>query len=96
MATFKVTCPCCNGCLTIDPALEAVIAHEAPPRAKSGLGLDEALNSLKGAGARREERFKDELKAQEKKPQVLDRMFKEGIKKAKDMPGRPLNPLDLD
>jgi hypothetical protein len=36
------------------------------------------------------------LRAQEKKPQVLDRMFKEGMKKAKDMPGRPLNPLDLD
>ena len=42
------------------------------------------------------ERFKDELKAQEKKPQVLDKMFQEGVKKAKDMPGRPLNPLDLD
>jgi hypothetical protein len=96
MATFKVTCPCCDGRLTIDAALEAVIAHEAPPRAKSGLGLDGALSSLKGAAARREERFKEELKAQEKKPQVLDRMFKEGVKKAKDIPGRPLNPLDLD
>jgi hypothetical protein len=31
MATFTVTCPCCDGRLTIDPALEAVIAHEAPP-----------------------------------------------------------------
>jgi hypothetical protein len=96
MAEFKVVCPCCDGRLTIDPALEAVIAHEPAPRAKSGLGLDDALASLKGAEARRAERFKEELKAQEKKPQVLDKMFKEGIKKAKDMPGRPLNPLDLD
>ena len=96
MASFTVTCPCCDGRLTIDPALEAVIAHEAPPRAKSGLGLDDALHSLKGAAARRAERFKEELKAQEKKPQVLDKMFQEGMKKAKDMPGRPLNPLDLD
>jgi hypothetical protein len=96
MAEFKVICPCCDGRLTIDPALEAVIAHEPAPRAKSGLGLDGALASLKGAEARRAERFKEELKAQEKKPQVLDKMFKEGIKKAKDMPGRPLNPLDLD
>jgi hypothetical protein len=91
MATFKVTCPCCDGRLTIDPALEAVIAHEAAPRPKSGIGLDDALNA-----ARRAERFKDELKAQEKKPQILDKMFQEGVKKAKDMPGRPLNPLDLD
>jgi len=96
MATFTVTSPCCDGRLTIDPALEAVIAHEAPPRPKSGVGLDAALASLKGAAARRAERFKEELKAQEKKPKVLDKMFQEGVKKAKDMPGRPLNPLDLD
>jgi hypothetical protein len=76
--------------------LEAVIAHEPAPRPKSGIGLDDALASLKGAEARRAERFKEELKSQEKKPQILDKMFKEGIKKAKDMPGRPPNPLDLD
>src|SRR4029450_275498 len=65
------TSPCSNGRLTIDPALEAVIAPEAPPRPKSGVGLDDALNSLKGAAERRAERFKDELKAQEKKGRAL-------------------------
>lgn len=96
MATFIVTCPCCNGRLTIDPTLEAVIAHEAPPRPRSGIGLDDALNSLKGAAERRAERFKDELRAQEKKAEVLDKRFQEGMKKAKDIPGRPVNPMDLD
>ena len=91
MATFTVTCPCCDGRLTIDPALEAVIAHEPAPKAKSGVGLDDALASLKGAAARRAERFQEEMKAQ-----VLDRMFQEGVKKAKDMPGKPINPMDLD
>ena len=57
MSTFIVTCPCCNGRLTIDAALEAVVAHEAPPRPRSGLGLDEALSSLKGAAARRDALF---------------------------------------
>ncbi|HZP39173.1 MAG TPA: hypothetical protein VFE48_22010 [Methylomirabilota bacterium] len=96
MKPFTVTCPCCDGRLTIDPTLEAVIAHEPAPRPKSGLGLDDALASLKGAAARRAERFQEELKAQEKKAQVLDRMFQEGVKKAKDMPGKPINPMDLD
>ena len=36
------------------------------------------------------------MKAQGKKAQVLDRMFQEGVKKAKDMPGKPINPMDLD
>ena len=96
MASFTVTCPCCSGRLTIDPALEAVIAHEPPPRSRSGLGLDEALSSLKGAAAKREERFKEQLKAEQSKPKVLHRKFQEGLKKAKDSPDPPLNPMDLD
>lgn len=96
MATFAVTCPCCNGRLTIDSALEAVIAHEAPPRPRSGLGLDEALGSLKGLAAKREERFKEQIKAEQSKGKVLDRKFQEGLKKAKDSPDPPINPMDLD
>jgi hypothetical protein len=96
MATFTVTCPCCKGRLTIDAALEAVIAHEAPPRLRSGLGLDEALTSLKGQAAKREQLFKEQIKAEQKKPQVLDRKFQEGLKKAKDSPDPPINPMDLD
>jgi hypothetical protein len=96
MATFTVTCPCCNGRLTIDSALEAVIAHEAPPRPRSGLGLDEALGSLKGLAAKREERFKEQVKAEQSKGKVLDRKFQEGLKKAKDSPDPPINPMDLD
>ncbi len=91
-----VTCPCCNGKLTIDAALEAVIAHEAAPRPRSGLGLDEAITSLKGAAARREDLFKDQIKAEQSKGKVLDRKFQEGLKKAKDIPGKPLNPMELD
>jgi hypothetical protein len=96
MASFTVTCPCCNGRLTIDPALEAVIAHEPAPRPRSGIGLDEALSSLKGAAARREEHFKEQLEAEQRKPKVLDRKFQEGLKKAKDSPDPPLRPIDVD
>ena len=96
MATFIVTCPCCSGRLTIDPGLEEVVAHEAPPRARSGLGLDEALSSLKGAAARRDLLFKEQIKAEQKKPQVLQKKFEEGLKKAKDSPDPPLNPMDMD
>ena len=96
MATFIVTCPCCNGRLTVDPALEAVVSHEAPPRQRSGIGLDDALSSLKGAAARRDLLFKEQIKAEQKKPQVLQRKFEEGLKKAKDSPDPPLNPMNMD
>ncbi len=96
MASFVVTCPCCAGRLTIDPALEAVIAHEAPPRQRSGLDLGGAIDSLKGAASRREERFKEQMKAEATRSSVLDRMFQEGLKKAKDDPDPPLNPMERD
>ena len=96
MASFIVTCPCCRGRLTIDPVLEAVISHEEPPRQRSGIGLDEALSSLSGQAAKREQLFKEQLKAEKSKGKVLDRMFQEGLKKAKDDPGKPINPMELD
>jgi len=96
MAAFVVACPCCNGRLTIDPELEAVIAHEAPPRQRSGLGLNEALSSLSGQAAKRDQLFKEQLKAEQSKGKVLDRKFQEGLKKAKDDPSKPLNPMELD
>ena len=96
MASFIVTCPCCNGRLTIDPEVEAVIAHEAPPRPRSGLGLDEALSSLGGQAAKRDQLFREQMKAEQSKGKVLDRKFQEGLKKAKDDPGKPLNPMELD
>jgi hypothetical protein len=96
MATFTITCPCCNGRLTIDPKLEAVVAHEAPPRARSGLGLGEAITSLEGEAARREERFKEQMKAEQNKSKVLDAKLQEALKKAKDDPTKPLNPMDMD
>src|SRR5262250_3503497 len=96
MPTFIVTCPCCNGRLTIDGALEAVVAHEEPPRSRSGLGLDDALYALKGAAARRAELFQEQIKAEQKKPHVLQKKFEEGLKKAKDDPDPPLNPMDRD
>ena len=96
MATFTVTCPCCSGRLTIDAALEAVVAHEPAPRPRSGIGLDQALSSLKGAAARRDELFREQIKAEQRKPEVLQRKFEEGLKKAKDSPDPPLNPMDRD
>jgi hypothetical protein len=96
MATFTITCPCCNGRLTIDPKLEAVVAHDAPPRSRSGLGLGEAITSLEGEAARREERFKEQMKAEQNKSKVLDAKLQQALKKAKDDPTKPLNPMDMD
>ena len=92
----KVTCPNCQARLTVDPALAAVIAHDPPPRTRSAQDLGAAFQALHGASAKREETFKESLKSEQTKGKVLARKFQEGLKKAKDAPGPPLRPIDLD
>jgi hypothetical protein len=93
---FTVTCPCCQGRLTIDPELKAVIAHEEPPRRRSVADLGAAVGSLSAKAAEREARFKEQMQAESQKSRVLDRKFQEGLKKAKDSPDPPRRPFDLD
>ena len=97
-ASFTVTCPCCEARLTIDPELGAVVAHEVPPRKRSVSDIDAAFDVLKSKSAEREERFRREMEARAsgQKSKLLDRMFQEGLKKAKDSPDPPIKPIDID
>lgn len=94
--TIHVTCPSCQAKLTVDPALEAVITHEPPPRTGPSRDLGAAFQALQGASARREEAFKESIKSEQTKGKVLDRKFQEGLKKAKDAPDPGPRPIDLD
>jgi len=97
MATsFMIVCPCCQGKLTIDPELEAVIAHEAPPPTRSAKDLGAAFDTLRSKSAEREERFRQQMQAEAQKGKLLDRKFQEGLKKAKDSPDPPRRPFDYD
>jgi hypothetical protein len=97
-ASFTVTCPCCEATLTIDPELGAVVAHDAPPRKHTVSDIDAAFDVMKSKSAEREERFRREMEARAsgQKSKLLDRMFQEGLKKAKDSPDPPIKPIDLD
>ena len=46
-----VTCPCCSARLTIDPRLQKVIEHEAPPKVSNAPALDRAAALLIPAAA---------------------------------------------
>ena len=94
--SFTVTCPCCQGRLTIDPEVEAVIAHETPPPTRSTKDLGAAFDTLRSKSAEREERFRQQMQAEAQKGKLLDRKFQEGLKKAKDSPDPPRRPFDFD
>jgi uncharacterized Zn finger protein (UPF0148 family) len=98
MATpsFTVTCPCCEAKLTLDPELGAVIAHEEPPPRREAHSLGDAFSKLVTKSAEREERFRQQMQAESQKDKVLDRKFRESLKKAKDSPDPPRRPYDYD
>jgi len=95
-SVFEVTCPCCKATLTVDAEVRAVLAHREPRRSGPLSSLDQAMNHLRGAGARREAAFRQATEAERTKGEVLSRKFGEGLKRAKDDPDPPIRPIDLD
>ena len=94
--TFTIVCPCCDGKLTIDAELRAVIAHEPAPPKRAVADLGTALGALGTKAAEREARFRQQMEAESQKGKLLDRKFQEGLKKAKDTPDPPRRPFDFD
>lgn len=93
--TFEVTCPHCRARLTVDGALKAVVHHEPPPKTGPAGDLGEAFRVVQSEAARREARFREAAEAEKGKEKLLERKFKEGLKRAKDGPPPP-RPIDLD
>jgi tRNA1(Val) A37 N6-methylase TrmN6 len=97
MATsFTLRCPCCEARLTVDPELQAVVAHEPPPPKRTVADLGAALGALGAKAAEREARFRQQMEAESRKSQLLDRKFQEGLKKAKDTDAPPRRPFDFE
>jgi hypothetical protein len=93
--TIELNCPSCQARLTVDPALGAVLHHELPPKPPSITDLKSAVEELRGEAGRREARFKESMEAEKEKAKLLERKFKELLKKTKDEPITP-TPRDID
>jgi uncharacterized membrane protein YccC len=96
--SIEVTCPCCRAVLKVDTATAEVIAHTAPPQAKTFADFDEAAKALKEQDSRRESIFRQSVEAQKHSADLLEKKFQEAVKRAKESPetGRPIRDIDLD
>jgi flagellar biosynthesis/type III secretory pathway protein FliH len=86
---FEVTCPCCQATLKVDAELGVVISHEPPPKKPLIEDLQDAVKSLSKEAERREARFEQAREAEKNKEKILQKKFEEGMKKAKEEPGKP-------
>jgi hypothetical protein len=94
--TFDVECPCCRATLTVDPQFKTVLAHTPPPRTGPVSTLDKAVETVRGAGARRDAMFRQATEAEKNRADVLARKFDIGLQRAKDSPDPPLRRYDFD
>jgi len=95
---FEVGCPCCNAVLKVDPETRAVISHIAAVKPKTFNDFEAAAKAMREQEGRKESIFRQAVDAEKNKADVLDKKFKEAMKKAKESPdeGRPLRDFDLD
>lgn len=94
---LKVTCPCCQAKLVIDPVHAVVLSHEAHVRPGADVDLTKASSILEEQKRKREDKFADSFFQETHKEDILAKKFEEAMKKAKDAPaGKPIRDLDLD
>ena len=94
---FEVTCPCCQGVLTIDPQRKSVLSHHGPASKASSFDLTNEVAKLKQSGAQREQQFADALAGHRRHQETLSRRFDDLFRKAKDEEdsARPGRDIDL-
>lgn len=94
---FEIVCPCCQAKVRVDPELRAVLSFELPPEERRIKNLSEGVKGLKNEAAQRQARFEETLKAEKGKKSLLDKKFRDALKRAKDEPiTKPIRDIDLD
>ncbi len=95
--TIRVSCPCCDAVLTIDPSLSTVLTHKLPERPQIVTQLKDAARYVKEEATKRDEKYQQIAEAEKNKSKVLEAKFQELFKKAKEEPiTKPLKDIDLD
>ena len=91
---LSVHCPCCGNVMTVDASTGDVLAEQRPRGSQKS--FEEAFGEVQTGEQRRHDAFAKAFDRTKRLDDVLEKKFEEARKKAKDEPGRPFNPLDLD
>ncbi len=78
---FKVPCPCCGAKLEIDGENGIILSHEEPRRKTKPTDLKKAVKELDKEAAARDEKFRQEMAAQQGHEDELDKKFASLMKK---------------
>ncbi len=92
--TLRITCPCCRTKLTVDAASGEILLEERPKR--SGLSWEDALQAGQQRSAEAEQQFRRNIERERHADELLEKKFREALKKADKSPTPPPRIFDLD
>lgn len=91
----EVVCPCCRTRLTVEKESGEVLAEQRP-KLDATKTFEDAMNKVRGGAREREDLFAKAFDRTQRQDDLLNKKFEEAKKKAKDEPGKPHNPFDMD
>jgi hypothetical protein len=96
LSLIKVSCPCCDAELHVDPVTGAVIRHKEAERPREISDIEAAMAKFKGEASRREDAFQKSVADHKVHGDVLSKKFDEMLKLAKENPNEPPRKRDID
>ena len=91
---IELSCPCCRTKLVVDRSNGEILFEERPKR--SGFTWDEALQARDAKQAEAEKMFAKGMDRQRNADEILDKKFKEALKRADKSDDPPPRIFDLD
>ena len=84
--------------MKVDVSTKSVISHTPAVKPRMFNDMEEAARAMKEQDNRRESIFRQSVDAQKHAAELLEKKFREAVKKAKESPdtGRPIRDFDLD
>lgn len=92
--TLEIRCPCCRTKLTVDAASGEILLEERPKR--SGVSWEDALQAGRKRSAEAEEQFRRNIERERHADELLEKKFREALKKADKSDSPPPRIFDLD
>lgn len=91
---FEINCPCCGALVVVDPSTRAILRFEAPKKPLPS--FEEMLKEVGESKKKTESKLQRAMDEQQNRDEILDKKFKEALKKAETTKDPPPKPFDFD
>lgn len=91
---FEINCPCCGALVVVDPSTRAILRFEAPKKPLPS--FEEMLKEVGESKKKTESKLQRAMDEHQNRDEILDKKFKEALKKAETSKDPPPKPFDYD